>query len=128
MKSELVRITQTLEVFAPGNEYFACAWLDELLLYLSGNVDFINDFLAREIPGVELVQPEGTYLAWLDFRELGLEVDALGELLSQRARVALNSGHWFGREGAGFARMSFACPRTVLEDALTRIARAVAEL
>ncbi len=102
------------------------AWLDELLLYLSGNIAFIDDFLARETPGVELVQPEGTYLAWLDFRGLGLDVEALGELLSQRARVALNSGHWFGREGAGFARMSFACPRSVLEDALTRIAGAIA--
>jgi len=100
-------------------------WLDELLVYLSGNVAWIEDFLAREAPAVELVEPEGTYLAWLDFRGLGLEVEALFELLSRKAKVALNPGHWFGREGAGFARMSFACPRSTLEDALTRIAGAL---
>lgn len=86
---------------------------------------WMKAFVDRELSGVELVVPEGTYLAWLDFRGLGLEVEALTELLSHRARVALNPGHWFGREGAGLARMTFACPRHVLEQALTRIARAI---
>ena len=100
-------------------------WLDDLLVYLSGNVTWIRDFLANKAPAVELVEPEGTYLAWLDFRGLGLDVEALLELLSLRAKVALNPGHWFGREGAGFARMSFASPRSTLEEAFTRIARAL---
>lgn len=103
----------------------AAPWLDELLAYLDDNRDWMKAFVDRELPGVELVVPEGTYLAWLDFRGLGLEVEALTELLSHRARVALNPGHWFGREGAGFARMTFACPQQVLEQALTRIARAI---
>ena len=100
-------------------------WLDDLLGYLTENVSFIRDFAAAKLPGVELVEPEGTYLGWLDFRGVGLEVEDLVELLSHRARVGLNPGHWFGREGAGFARMSFACPRRMLDDALSRIAGAL---
>jgi len=100
-------------------------WLDSLLDHLGLNLRYMKEFVAEEMPGVKLVETEGTYLAWLDFRGLGLDVDALGALLSERARVALNPGYWFGREGAGFARMSFACPRASLEDALARMAGAL---
>ena len=103
-------------------------WLDDLLGYLQGNVDFLRSFLGRELPQVKLIEPEGTFLAWLDFQALGLEVKELERFLAQKARIALNSGYWFGREGAGYARMNIACPRVVLEDALTRLAQAVGKL
>ena len=102
-------------------------WVDALLEYLQANIAFIRDYLARHIPQVKLVDPEGTYLVWFDF--IGLELDAkeLERFLAQEARIALNSGYWFGREGAGFARMNIACPRATLEEALSRLAQAVRE-
>jgi cystathionine beta-lyase len=60
---------------------------------------------------VSLVEPEGTYLAWLDLRPLGIPVPELGPWLAQEAGVAVSPGHWFGREGAGFARMTVAVRR-----------------
>ena len=103
-------------------------WLDELLHYLHDNILFLRAFLDKEVPGVSLVMPEGTYLAWLDFRGLGLETKALARFLAEDARLALNPGYWFGREGAGYARMTIACPRPMLEDGLTRLATAVRQL
>jgi cystathionine beta-lyase len=100
-------------------------WVDELLSYLQGNIDFMRRYLSREIPQVRLVEPEGTFLVWLDFRGLGLEVKELERFLAQKARIALNPGYWFGREGAGYARMNIACPRAILEDALFRLVQAV---
>ena len=100
-------------------------WLESLLLYLAQNVAFIRDYLQQNMPQVKLIEPEGTYLVWLDFRELGLEVKELDEFLAQEAGLALNSGYWFGREGAGFARMNIAVPRQVLDRALTQLDEAV---
>ncbi len=100
-------------------------WLDELLIYLQGNIDFIRTYLRENIPQVTLVEPEGTYLAWLNFAGLGLEAKALEKFLAQEAQLALNAGYWFGREGAGFARMNIACPRSILTEAFDRLAKAV---
>jgi len=69
----------------------------------------------------QLVKPEGTYLVWLDFKELGLDAKALAKFLAQEARLALNAGYWFGREGAGYARMNIAAPRSVLESPMLSI-------
>jgi cystathionine beta-lyase len=103
-------------------------WLDDLLSYLGGNVDLMRTYLSQELPQVKLTEPEGTFLVWLDFQGLGLDVKALERFLAQKARIALNSGYWFGREGAGCARMNIACPRVVLEDALARLAQAAGKL
>jgi len=100
-------------------------WLDDLLSYLQGNVEFMRLFLGRELPEVKLIEPEGTFLVWLDFQGLGLGVKELERFLAHKARIAINPGYWFGREGAGYARMNIACPRTILEDAMTRLAQAV---
>jgi cystathionine beta-lyase len=102
-------------------------WLDELLAYLQSNIDFLQSTLCESLPQVKLIEPEGTYLVWLDFRELGLDAKALEKFLAQKARLALNSGYWFGREGAGYARMNIACPQSVLREALLRLTRAVNE-
>lgn len=103
-------------------------WLDELLAYLYQNAVFTGQFLAENVPQVKLIEPEGTYLVWLDFRGLGLDVKALQNFLAQEAGLALNAGHWFGREGAGFARMNIAVPRPLLEEAMGRLEKAVSRL
>ena len=103
-------------------------WLDELLPYLEANVDFLEKFLEERIPGVRLVRPEGTYLALLDCRGLGLEPAALNDFFLKKARVYFSDGAMFGEEAAGFVRINFGCPRALLVEALERIERAVKEL
>jgi cystathionine beta-lyase len=93
--------------------------LDELLPYLQANRDFLCAYVRRELPGVAVREPEATYLAWLDCRELTLENPYAFFL--ERARVALSDGREFGAGGAGFVRLNFACPRATLEEALRRM-------
>jgi cystathionine beta-lyase len=100
-------------------------WLDALLVYLAGNVEYVRSFLAAEIPAVRTLRQEGTYLMWLDFRELGF--GSHGELMDwlvREAGLGLSSGADFGREGIGFARMNVATNRATLEKAMTALASA----
>lgn len=99
-------------------------WLRELLLYLAGNFSFLSEFLAERIPAVKLVPPEGTYLAWLDFRGLGLDDRLLNEIILHKAGLWLNDGSMFGAGGQGFQRMNIACPRSILQEALKRLENA----
>lgn len=101
------------------------AWLDALLTYLQGNIAFIKEFLQVNALNVTLIEPQGTFLVWLDFRELGLDAKALERFLAQEAQIALAPGYWFGREGAGFARMTIACPRDTVQRALNNLAGAL---
>lgn len=130
------RFQQTLESLGGGYNLFGILaleaayrhgedWLEQLLDYLEGNRWYLVDFMAQELPDVQVVKPEGTYLAWLDFRALGLHDDDLWQLLLTRAKVALNPGIWFGPGGEGFCRLNFGCPRSVLTEALWRIKDAV---
>jgi len=95
-------------------------WLDQLLVYLEGNRDFLFEYLQRELPGIQMVKPEGTYLAWLDCRELSIEGSPF-EFFLQRARVAFNDGAMFGKGGEGFVRLNFGCTRSLLVEALERV-------
>jgi cystathionine beta-lyase len=97
-------------------------WLDQLLALVASNVALLRDGLP---PGVELIEPEGTYLAWIDFRGLNMDVPELARWLSASAHLALSPGHWFGRQGAGFARMTIATPPERIEDAIDRLTHAV---
>ncbi|MCK9196708.1 MAG: PatB family C-S lyase [Syntrophales bacterium] len=99
-------------------------WLEQLLTYLEGNLNQVMDFMEREIPKIKPIRPEGTYLVWLDCRELGMTPEALKAFMIVRARVGLNEGPMFGTGGEGFQRMNIACPRSVLNEALARIADA----
>jgi cystathionine beta-lyase len=103
-------------------------WLDALLVYLQGNVELIRGFLQTNVIKVSLIEPEGTFLIWLDFRELGLDAKALEKFLAHEAKIALSPGYWFGREGAGFARMTIGCPRSTIKRALNNLASAVRRL
>ena len=99
-------------------------WLDQLLDLLAANVRLLQETLPPEIGLVDL---QGTYLAWLDFRALDMEVPALAHWLGHSARLGLSPGHWFGREGAGFARMTIAAPTDQVQDAVKRLTQAVAQ-
>jgi len=99
-------------------------WLDAVLAYLQNNVDLVRSRL-KGIPGVELIEPDGTFLLWLDLRGLGLSPGQLTAFLRQQARWAVPRGEAFGQEGAGFARLNVACTRSKLEAALDRLQTAV---
>lgn len=101
------------------------SWLVDVLQYLQGNVDLLRARLAR-LAGVEMVEPEGTFLVWLDFRALGLAPDELTAFLRGGAKWAVTRGQAFGPEGAGFARLNIACPRAKLSAALDDLERAMA--
>ncbi|MBT3205837.1 MAG: pyridoxal phosphate-dependent aminotransferase [Gammaproteobacteria bacterium] len=103
-------------------------WLDQVIQYLQGNLDVLRTFLQQNIPGIKLIEPDGTFLVWLDCNELGLDIKQLERFFIDEALMAINPGHWFGREGAGFIRMNIACPRSVLIDALKQLEKAVLKL
>jgi len=103
-------------------------WLDALLLYLRDNQDFAARFFAERISAMKFLKSEGTYLALLDGRSLGLDQKALNEFFVRRAKVYFSDGSLFGDELRGFERLNFACPRTILAEALGRIERAVRTL
>lgn len=96
-------------------------WLDGMLDLIATNVALLRDGLPHP---VGLIEPQATYLAWIDFRGLDLEVPQLARWLAQ-AGLALSPGHWFGREGAGFARMTIAAPTAQIETAIGRLATAL---
>ncbi len=95
-------------------------WLEELLVYLQANRDYLVDYVKANLPGVRTTTPEGTYLAWLDCREAGIE-GVPADFFLEKARVSLNDGAWFGRGGAGFVRLNFGCPRETLDQALVHM-------
>ncbi len=129
MKNFSINKTNTFSAVAMESAYtYGGKWLDELLEYLYGNINYIKNYLKLYIPKVHLIEPEATFLIWLDFNELEMEAKQLESFLVNNARLALNSGYWFGREGAGFARMTIACPRLMLKDAMDRLKNAVESL
>ncbi len=95
-------------------------WLDALMQYLQSNRDFLADFVRKELDGIKMWTPEGTYLGWLDCRGLGFEESPQAFFL-QKARVGLNDGVDFGEAGRGFVRLNFGCPRALLEKGLNRM-------
>jgi len=94
-------------------------WLDELMAYLKTNAELVNDFLAAEIPEITASPLEATYMLWLDFRKLGLPGPEIKKRLIKKAGLGLVDGPVFGSGGDGFQRMNIACPRIILERALT---------
>ena len=100
------------------------SWLDELLLYLEANRDFLGEYVDAHLPGVRMAKPEGTFLAWLDCREAGIEGNPQRFFL-QEAKVALNDGAVFGNGGDGFVRLNFGCCRSGLSQALGRMRQAL---
>lgn len=103
-------------------------WLSEVKAYITRNRDLFRDYLQTHLPHARLVEPEGTYLLWVDFRAYGLSHDDLTCRIVDKAGLWLDDGSIFGPAGDGFQRFNIACPRSVLQEALGRLGRAFGEL
>ena len=103
-------------------------WLDQLLVYLKANRDALESFLEERLPGVKVTHAEGTYLAWLDCGAIHLQEAATPySFFLEKAGVATNDGATFGQGGAGFVRFNFGCPRSLMFEALEKMASALLE-
>ncbi|AOY89560.1 aminotransferase [Marinobacter salinus] len=100
-------------------------WLDELMGYLQANRDYVEEMVNQRLPGISVSSPEGTYLMWLDCRELGMLDTELKRFFVRYTGVGMNPGISFGEQGSGFMRLNIGCPRSVLTEVLTRIETAL---
>lgn len=121
--SNLFGITALEAAYINGEE-----WLNQVLAYMENNIDYLVHYFSTRIPQIKVSKPQGTYLVWLDCRELGMDQKDLVNFFINKARVGLNDGAAFGAGGEGFMRMNIACPRSFLEEALKRIEQAVSSL
>ena len=103
-------------------------WLNQMLIYVKGNIDFMEEYISKNIPKVKMIRPEATYMVWLDFRELAMDNDTLKQFIIERAGLGLNDGPVFGPGGEGFQRINLACPRAYVEEAMNRLENAIKTL
>ena len=103
-------------------------WVDQLVDYLRGNLSFLRETFRSRMPQIHLIEPEGTYLPWVDFSKLGLATPELERFIVERAKLWLDGGHIFGAGGAGFQRFNIATPRAILQEALDRLETAVRQI
>ena len=99
-------------------------WLEQCLAYVQGNIAYVEAYLRENLPAIQAMRPQASYLVWLDCRELGLSQEALVDFFVSGARLALNDGAMFGKEGEGFMRMNVGCPRSILEQAMKQLKEA----
>ena len=107
---------------------FGAEWLEQLIVYLEGNVTLMRETFQTRMPQIQLVEPEGTYLPWVNFSQLGLTVPELERFIIERAKLWLDGGTVFGAGGAGFQRFNIAVPRTTLQQALSQLENAVRQI
>lgn len=100
-------------------------WYYAMKSYVQANIEFTKQYVEENLPGVKMIDHEGTYLVWLDFRETGLGVDELEDLIIHKAKLWLDSGKIFGKNGEGFQRINVACPRSTVKEALDRMKEAM---
>ncbi len=100
-------------------------WLKQMLNYVKGNIDFVEDYIQKNISRINMIRPEATYMVWLDFSDLDMDNDTLQKFIIEKARLGLNDGPRFGPGGEGFQRMNLACPRAYVEEAMQRLEKAV---
>jgi cystathionine beta-lyase len=103
-------------------------WLTQLITYLDNNIDFAEEFINNNIPGVKIIRPEATFLLWTDFRETGLTEDELRKLIINKAKLGFSEGSIFGQDGSGFQRINVGCPKNILESALVQLQKALTNL
>jgi len=102
-------------------------WVDELVEYLQGNIDYMIAFFEENLPQIKVIKPEGLYLVWVDMRELHLSNEELERLMLEKAYLWLDEGYIFGTGGSGFERFNVACPRSILKKALCQLKDAINE-
>lgn len=105
-------------------DYYA----DQMVKYLQSNFEYLLKYFTEKIPKIKVSKAEATYLIWLDCSELDMSPEELSDFMVRNAKVAMNSGSSFGKEGNNFMRMNIACPKSTLEEALRRIEEAVNRL
>ncbi len=139
-KNKLARYERTLGIghLGMGNIFGTIAmqaaythgdeWLGQLLTYLQGNYNYLEKYITQKLPKVNVMKPEATYLIWLDFREYGMSDTELSKFATNEAKVALNNGGRFGAGGDGWLRINIGCPRSILMEALERLAKAFGSL
>ncbi|MBE6283387.1 MAG: pyridoxal phosphate-dependent aminotransferase [Mediterranea massiliensis] len=110
----------TIAAYQQGDE-----WLDEMLAYVQGNIDYLEAYLKTYLPQIGIIRPQASYLVYLDCRALNLSQEELVRLFIDKARLALNDGSMFGPEGKGFMRLNVGCPRSLLEQALLQLTEAL---
>jgi cystathionine beta-lyase len=103
-------------------------WLDQLKSYLAANLNYVRQFLKEQLPQIKLIEPQGTYLIWLDCSALNLSDRQLKELIVNKANLWLDDGYIFGKGGSGFQRINIACPRATLQTAMKQLKGAVDSL
>ena len=103
-------------------------WVDQLVDYLRGNLSLMRETFRTRMPQIHLIEPEGTYLPWVDFSKLGLNTPELERFIVERAKLWLDGGHIFGAGGAGFQRFNIATPRAILQQALDQLETAVRQI
>ena len=100
-------------------------YVDTLVPYLEKNIDYVVEFVARELPGIKLRKPEGTYMIWLDLRGLGMTPQQINDFMIEKAKIAVDFGTWFGVGGDGFVRMNLASPFAVVQRSMAQLKAAV---
>lgn len=120
MRPGIMGMTGLQAAYDKGDE-----WLDQLLKYLEGNLQFLKDYIKEYLPFIKIMEPEATYLVWMDLRDYGMEPEALHKKLLEEGKVWLDEGYLFGDSGNYYERINIACPRSVLKDALERMKKAL---
>jgi cystathionine beta-lyase len=100
-------------------------WLSQVLKYIENNFNFLKEFVNEKLPDVDYIDPEGTYLAWLDCNRMGMDDEKLNEFMLKKAKVALDDGKIFGPGGEGFERINVGCPQSILKECMNRIVNAL---
>lgn len=118
--SNIFDVTAIETAYRRGTE-----WLDQVLAYLEGNLDFLDSYLKERIQQIKLVRPQGTFLAWLDCQGLEMDAIALRRFMINKARVRFSDGVIVNPGARGFQRMNFACPRSILHQVLKNIETAI---
>lgn len=112
----------TIAAFRYGEE-----WRKQMLEYVEGNMDYVIEYCAKNIPQIKPLRPQASFLLWLDCRNLNLNHEQLNDLFVNRAKLALNDGEMFGIGGEGYMRLNVGCPRALLNKAMDRLKNAIAK-
>lgn len=104
---------------------YGAEWLQQMRSYVIENVNFVDEYLKKNIPQIKVYRPQASFLVWLDCRELKLTQPELVQLFEDKAGLALNDGTMFGKEGEGFMRLNIGCPRSILNQALDSLKKAI---
>ncbi|MDD2564400.1 MAG: PatB family C-S lyase [Salinivirgaceae bacterium] len=99
-------------------------WLTELINYLEGNVNLVEEFISQNLPQLKVIRPESTFLVWIDCREMKMNAAEIKDFFFNKAKIAINEGSMFGIGGEGFVRLNIGCPRSVVQKALDQLKEA----